>query len=49
MTEATKTLVIPLKEFQATTIEMGETVHTTTVAHVLHQSKLWGKVTKRKS
>ena len=32
-----------LKEFQASAAEMGETLHTTTVAQVLHQSKLYGR------
>ena len=43
--EATKT---PLRELQAFVAEMGETVHTTTVAQVLHQSQLYGRVAKTK-
>src|SRR4029434_3851052 len=46
--EATKTHMTTLKELQALTAEMGETLHTTTVARVLHQSKLYGRVAKRK-
>ena len=38
--EATKTPMTTLKELQASAAEMGETLHTTTVARVLHQSKL---------
>ena len=30
-----------LKELQASATEMGETLHTTTVAQVLHQSKFY--------
>ncbi len=41
--EATKTSLTPLKELKASATEMGETLHTTTVTHVLHQSKLCGK------
>src|SRR4029434_10363380 len=40
--EATKTLMTTLKDLQASAAEMGETLHTTTVAQVLHQSKLYG-------
>ena len=32
-----------LKEFQASAADVGETLHTTTVARVLHQSKLYGR------
>src|SRR4029434_6793126 len=41
--EATKTPMTTLKEFQASAADMGETLHTTTVAQVLHQSKLHGR------
>src|SRR4029434_6380345 len=41
--EATKTPMTTLKELQASAAEMGETRHTTTVAWVLHQSKLHGR------
>src|SRR4029434_3119067 len=41
--EATKTPMITPKELQASAAEMGETLHTTTVARVLHQSKLYGR------
>ena len=41
--EATKTPMTTLKELQASATEMGETLHTTTVARVLHQSKLYGR------
>ena len=41
--EATKTPPITLKELQASAAEMGETLHTTTVAWVLHQSELHGR------
>ena len=41
--EATKTPMTTLKELQASAAEMGETLHTTTVAQVLHQSKLYGR------
>src|SRR4029434_5087862 len=40
---ATKTPMSTLKELQASAAEMGETLHTTTVARVLHQSKLYGR------
>ncbi|MBN3294624.1 TCB2 transposase, partial [Polypterus senegalus] len=46
--EATKGHVITLKELQATITETGETVQTKTVAWVLYQSKLCGRVAKRK-
>src|SRR4029434_4843941 len=45
--EATKTPMTTLKELQASAAEIGETLHTTTVARVLHQSKLYGRVAKR--
>lgn len=48
MREATKTPMTTLKELKASAAEMGETLHTTTVARVLHQSKLYGRVAKRK-
>ena len=38
-----------LKEFQASAADMGETLHTTTVAWVLHQSKLHGREPLEKS
>ena len=41
--EATKTPMTTLKELQASAAEMGKTLHTTTVARVLHQSKLYGR------
>src|SRR4029434_7923429 len=41
--EATKTPMTTLKELQASAAEMGETLHTTTFARVLHQSKLYGR------
>ena len=41
--EATKTPMTTLKELQASAAEMGETLHTTTVARVFHQSKLYGR------
>ena len=43
MREATKTPMTTLKELQASAAEMRETLHTTTVARVLHQSKLYGR------
>src|SRR4029434_5025265 len=43
VTEATKTPMTTMKELQASAAEMGETLHTTTVAWVLHQSKLYGR------
>uniref|UniRef100_A0A8P4FYI4 Transposase Tc1-like domain-containing protein n=1 Tax=Dicentrarchus labrax TaxID=13489 RepID=A0A8P4FYI4_DICLA len=46
--EATKTPTTTLKELKASVAQMGETVHTTTVSRVLHQSKLYGRVAKRK-
>src|SRR4029434_3866687 len=46
--EATKTPITTLKKLQASAAEMGETLHTTPVAWVLHQSKLYGSVAKRK-
>src|SRR4029434_3303293 len=41
--EATKTPMTTLMELQASAAEMGETLHTTTVARALHQSKLYGR------
>lgn len=38
--------MIPLREFRAYSLD--GTVHTTKVAQVLHQSKLYGKVAKTK-
>ena len=43
MREATKTPMTTLKELQASAAEMRETLHTTTFARVLHQSKLYGR------
>lgn len=40
---AIKTPVTPLKEVQASVAEVGETVHTTAIGFVLHQSKFYGK------
>ena len=48
MREANKTPMTTLKELQASAAEMGETLHTTTVAWFLHQRKLYGRVAKRK-
>ena len=48
MREATKTPMTPLKELRASAAEMRETLHTTIVAWVLHQSKLYGRVAERK-
>ena len=41
--EATKTPMTTQKELKASAAEMGETLHTTTFARVLHQSKLYGR------
>ena len=46
--EATKTPTTTLKELKASVAQMGETVHSTTVAQVFHKSKLYGRVAKRK-
>src|SRR4029434_3466312 len=46
--EATKTPMTTRKELQASATEMGETLHTRTVAQVLHQSKLYGRETHLK-
>ena len=46
--EATKTPMTTLKELKASAADMGETLHTTTIARVLHQSKLNGSVVKRR-
>ena len=46
MKEETKTPMTPLNELQASAAEMGETLHTT-VAQVLHQSKLYGRQRER--
>ena len=48
MREATKTPVTTLKEMKASAAEMRETLHSATVAQVLHQSKLDGRVAKSK-
>lgn len=44
-----KTIKMPVtvKELQASTGEMGETEHTTTVARDLHPSELYGRVATR--
>ncbi|XP_029999680.1 E3 ubiquitin-protein ligase RNF181 isoform X2 [Sphaeramia orbicularis] len=45
--KATKSPLTTLKELKATAAEMGETVHMTTVARVLRQTELYGRVAKR--
>ncbi|MGH0165707.1 UNVERIFIED_CONTAM: hypothetical protein FKN15_049940 [Acipenser sinensis] len=37
-----------LKEFQSSTAELGDTLHTATIARVLHKTGLHGRVAKRK-
>ncbi|MGH0138999.1 UNVERIFIED_CONTAM: hypothetical protein FKN15_068319 [Acipenser sinensis] len=37
-----------LKELQSSTAELGNTVHTATIAQVLHKTGLYGRVAKRK-
>ncbi len=37
-----------LKELQCSTAELGDTVHTATIARVLHKTGLYGRVAKRK-
>lgn len=44
--EATKTSMTTVKELKTSAAEMGETLHTTVVAWILHQSKLYGRVEK---
>ena len=48
MREATNTPITTLKESNASAAETGETLHTTTVARILHLSKLYGRMAKRK-
>lgn len=47
--ETKETPVTPLKEFQASVTDIGETVYTATVGWVLHQAKLYGRVAKKKN
>ena len=46
--EATKRPMATLKELQCSTAELGDTVHTATIARVLHKTGLYGRVAKRK-
>nr|ACV85768.1 transposase [Acipenser fulvescens]ACV85769.1 transposase [Acipenser fulvescens] len=46
--EATKSPMATLKELQCSTAELGDTVHTATIARVLHKTGLYGRVAKRK-
>ncbi|MGH0117532.1 UNVERIFIED_CONTAM: hypothetical protein FKN15_038052 [Acipenser sinensis] len=46
--EATKRPRATLKELQSSTAELGDTVHAATIARVLHQTGLYGRVAKRK-
>lgn len=45
--KVTKTHMTVMKELQAFTAEMRETIYTTAVAQVLHQSKLYGGKEKK--
>ncbi|MBN3274862.1 TCB1 transposase, partial [Polyodon spathula] len=47
--EATKRPIATLKELQPSTAELGDTVHTATIARVLHKTGLYGRVAKRKT
>lgn len=42
-----RTAAITLKALKASADEMEETEHTTTVSHVLHQSKRYGRARER--
>ncbi|MGH0164277.1 UNVERIFIED_CONTAM: hypothetical protein FKN15_046784 [Acipenser sinensis] len=46
--EATKRPVATLKELQSSKAELGDTVHTATIARVLQKTGLYGRVAKRK-
>ena len=48
VSEATKTPMTTLKELKASAAELGEMLQSTTDAQVLHQSKCYGGVDKRK-
>ena len=46
--DATKTPKITLKELQRSTVEMGVSVHRTTLSHALHKVGLYGSMPKKK-
>ena len=46
--EVTKNLMFTLTEFQRSPVEMGEPSRRTTISAALHQSGLYGRVTRRK-
>lgn len=48
VSEATRTPVSAWKELQTSVDEMGETLHTTTVAWIHYYSKLYGRVAMKK-
>ena len=46
--EATKRPKMTLKELQSSTVEIGVSVHRTTLNHTLHKAGLYGRVTRKK-
>ena len=45
--EAPKRPQIPLKELQTSTVEIGVSVHRTTLSHTLHRAGLYGSVARK--
>uniref|UniRef100_A0A8K9XYG5 Tc1-like transposase DDE domain-containing protein n=1 Tax=Oncorhynchus mykiss TaxID=8022 RepID=A0A8K9XYG5_ONCMY len=46
--DAVKRPMITLDELQRSTAEVGDSVHRTTISHILHKSGLYGRVARRK-
>uniref|UniRef100_A0AAZ3RIR8 Transposase n=1 Tax=Oncorhynchus tshawytscha TaxID=74940 RepID=A0AAZ3RIR8_ONCTS len=46
--DAAKRPMITLDELQRSTAEVGDSVHRTTISHILHKSGLYGRVARRK-
>ncbi|MGL6081941.1 MAG: hypothetical protein ACRC4N_05570, partial [Gammaproteobacteria bacterium] len=46
--EAVKRPIVMLEELQKSTAQVEESVHRTTIGHVLHKSDLYGKMARRK-
>ena len=47
--EATKRPKITLKELKSSTVEIGVSVHRTTLSHTLHRAVLYGRVARKKA
>ena len=47
--EATKRPKITLKELQSSTVEIGVSVHRTTLSRTLHRAGIYGRVARKKA